>query len=458
MRTSARSILCATALIAATLTAAGPAEAAGPPHQAVTCGETITESIVVTNDLNCTGGMVALDIEASDVVLDLGGHTISGGGQGVGVALGLNQPVAFTGDEVEDGTFTDLGTAAELGYSTGPIFSHLHISNAASGDPVFFTRWGDVGNYQILDSTIDTPPGDYITQSSIEDTGGFTLENSTLNGGQIWLSQTTGPILDHDDFNNVSMTFDNEGYVRSTDSVFNDSPINDGPSFSGDSFSYDTFTGADTAVRIFDMSGETFNHDVFTSDGLGIDFDGTGTSTVSDNVFRDDGTGATDDSSGNTYSGNVFDHDSSGLGIYSASSQTISGNSFTNDGLGVYMEYPSGNTITGNRFINDANYGLYAWEQVPGCCEDISFTVSDNVAIHDGHQPGTQVDPTGDPVAGAFFIYAPDGGVTIQDNHSTDDGGYGVFALADAPDTVLTGNVSVHDAEGCNPSTACTYR
>lgn len=48
-----------------------------PPHEPV-CGEVITTSVVLTGDLTCTGtAATGLTIAASDVVVDLGGHTLS---------------------------------------------------------------------------------------------------------------------------------------------------------------------------------------------------------------------------------------------------------------------------------------------------------------------------------------------------------------------------------------------
>ncbi|MBR7833110.1 hypothetical protein KDL01_07535 [Actinospica durhamensis] len=392
------------------------------------------------------------------------GHTVSGGGQGVGIAIGFDQPVQQTGDEVENGSLENLGDAVNFGDVGGTVFSHLRITDAASGGPVFRTRDGEVGGYTILDSSITTPVGEYLTYASIEDTPGFTLENSTVDGGQYYLSQTAGPLFERDTFTDVPMTFDNEGGIRASDSSFLDSPIYDGPDYADDDFSYDTFSGAGTAVDVWSMQNETFTHDVFSADGVGLELDGDYGATVTDSVFSDDGEGAADSSNENTGAGggdvftsDTFTHDSGGLGMYSIAGDTVSDDSFTDDGLGVYMEYPSSDTITRDRFVNDAMYGLYAWEQYPGGGSPIGLTVSDDVAVHDGHQPGTWTDPEGDAVVGAFFIYAPDGGVTVQDDHTADDGGWGIFLVPGAPDTLASGNVSSHDANGCNPATACAY-
>ncbi|MDQ3548678.1 MAG: hypothetical protein M3439_07635, partial [Chloroflexota bacterium] len=49
-----------------------------PPEATLTCGQEITESVTLANDMQCDP--IALIVAGDDVVLDLGGHTISGPG------------------------------------------------------------------------------------------------------------------------------------------------------------------------------------------------------------------------------------------------------------------------------------------------------------------------------------------------------------------------------------------
>lgn len=53
-----------------------PAQAAGPPKATLYCGQTISSSVTLANDLYCSD--TALFIVADDVVLDLGGRTVHG--------------------------------------------------------------------------------------------------------------------------------------------------------------------------------------------------------------------------------------------------------------------------------------------------------------------------------------------------------------------------------------------
>jgi hypothetical protein len=90
----------------ATIGAAGAALVAAPAALAapdVHCGDTLTASTVLTQNLTCTTP-VGLTL-APDVTLDLGGHTLAGPGSGTGVL------VASTGHEVvKNGRITHWGT------------------------------------------------------------------------------------------------------------------------------------------------------------------------------------------------------------------------------------------------------------------------------------------------------------------------------------------------------------
>src|SRR6266542_4459588 len=55
-----------------------PQQTAAP--RALACGDTISRSVVLTTDLKCSGD--ALIVQASDITIDLGGHTITGPGAG----------------------------------------------------------------------------------------------------------------------------------------------------------------------------------------------------------------------------------------------------------------------------------------------------------------------------------------------------------------------------------------
>src|SRR4051812_48893492 len=77
------------------------------------CGATLTQSVTLTADLDCSGYTAGLvfTIAKKKITLDLGGHTITGGGSSgtIGVLNGSLQTVkgGFAGFTVQNGTFKD---------------------------------------------------------------------------------------------------------------------------------------------------------------------------------------------------------------------------------------------------------------------------------------------------------------------------------------------------------------
>ena len=61
------------------------------------------------------------------------------------------------------------------------------------------------------------------------------------------------------------------------------------------------------------------------------------------------------------------------------------------------------------------------------------LTLTDNTARNNGHHPDGRTDPDGNPVVGAYYLYALDGGVTAHGNRSTNDGGWACTRSPTAP-------------------------
>lgn len=89
--------------------------AASPPG----CGDTILVSTVLTQDLVCPSGH-GLVVGADHIVLDLGGHTITGSLTGAGVWVGPR-----TGVTVTSGEISGFATAVELQQSFDATVSKL---------------------------------------------------------------------------------------------------------------------------------------------------------------------------------------------------------------------------------------------------------------------------------------------------------------------------------------------
>ena len=103
-RAFASGVLPAALLVSFTL--GGSAAAAAP---VVTCGSTVTTDVTLTADLDCPSGDGV--ILGSNVTLDLGGHSLVGGGSGVGVQTSF---LSEGGNTIRNGTIENWETGILL--------------------------------------------------------------------------------------------------------------------------------------------------------------------------------------------------------------------------------------------------------------------------------------------------------------------------------------------------------
>ena len=161
----------------------------------VSCGQTITASIVVSNDLDdCPG--YGLIVGANGITLDLGGHTIDGDSNGVpddGVSNG-----GFDNVKIQDGTITGFSFGVLLSSSAdGNRIANVHadfntygiVVEAGSEDATITGISADGNKHGIAVSEAD---GLQVTNSSPSPTAdGLEVANSTINGnGLLGISVT----------------------------------------------------------------------------------------------------------------------------------------------------------------------------------------------------------------------------------------------------------------------------
>jgi parallel beta-helix repeat protein len=93
----------------------------------VTCGSTVTTSTRLDADLVCGAG-VALHLSGQNIVLNLGGHTISGSGVGIQSTFGQNSTI-------RNGTIRGFGVGAALDRTVGVRIQNINfISNGIGVD------------------------------------------------------------------------------------------------------------------------------------------------------------------------------------------------------------------------------------------------------------------------------------------------------------------------------------
>lgn len=363
-----------------------------PSPVVVTCGEVITTSITVANNLTCIGD--ALSVQADDVTLDLGGHTIRGSGSGVGVQITSEENPQVNNVTVTNGTISHFDSAVQLQDAENPTLSHLLLTNN-TGSPGAVIQTGPGGAFAdgvlITDTRILHTTGQVIyAQLNV---GSVTISNTRISGGTVFFSQSVGPVFTGDTIVNTQLTFNVEGDTTITGSKFVNSPVvNNGFGFGDDVFTNDTFSGAATALTLADVASQQLTGDTFTGNDIGV---------------------ALSDSPGDTVSGDTFNH---------------------NRTAGVYFIDTNGPVTSTGPLI----------------------TVSGNKATANGENPDGTLDPGNQPVAGGIYLYTPNGGAVVTDNKTVDNGGYGIYAPP--PDPSATGNISVNDLNGCFPLNLCTYK
>ena len=121
---------------------------------AVSCGQVITTSRLVTNDLlDCLGN--GLVIGANGITLDLGGHTIDGTGLGIGILNNGFDSVTITngivqefdfGVQLNDGTAMNIVSNMTLQLNQEAA---IHLVDADNG-----TNGNTIRNNTILDNAL----------------------------------------------------------------------------------------------------------------------------------------------------------------------------------------------------------------------------------------------------------------------------------------------------------------
>lgn len=308
---------------------------AGP----VACGATVTEDAFLATDLTCpTGDGVTL---GRGVTLDLRGHTLTGGGHGVGVrtaetgtstvrngALERWDSAVMTADEVEPGarvrvhslTLRNNGAGMTVVSSTAEVRGSHLVSN----------DHGIVGLHAHL-----------------------TVRGSRLRGNDVGVSAGTGTL-------------------EMTGSLLRGNGIGAGCSESGCALTRVTIVGGDTGVSSF-LGSLAVRNSVFRGVGTGIDSSqasgapGSYADVVTGSRFVGNGTGV---SAGFltklAVRDSTFTRNDVGVAVPAAdpppdlpSAVELTGNRFTRNGNGVYAER-TGVRIGDNAALRNTRWGIYA--------------------------------------------------------------------------------------------------
>src|ERR671915_414415 len=208
-----------------------PSENLTPRH--VECGDVITESTRVLNDLSCELGEAptgdALTIAANDVVLDLGGHTIDGPdflllGQEENLAAGVRN-IGHENVVIRNGTVQEFGAGVSLmaGARWGRIEGLTLHKNALAGVELFDADDGRNGNV-VTDNTFT------MNEAGVSVLGGTennVIEGNTFDGNigvAIWMVDSSDNRIEDNEVSGIPIdpNFDSDGGMLlegSTDNV-----------------------------------------------------------------------------------------------------------------------------------------------------------------------------------------------------------------------------------------------
>jgi nitrous oxidase accessory protein NosD len=361
--------------------------AAATSSPEVRCGDVLTADTTLTTDLDCTGN--GLVITTSGVTLDLAGHTVSGAGTGVGVAIADEPAGAPVSDvTVRNGRIRgfDTGVLVDNGHTVG--LSGLRLTDDGFGANRFSAPVALlVGDHVTVDRTVIRPA--HGAAVAVDGTDQVALHRSRVTGGSIVLAD-----------NSV-----------------------------GDSITGSTLTDANVAAsRSADL---VISGNRLVRSGVGI-------LEVFSAIVRDNRiSGAT---AGVTLDIGAFD-------------TQITGNDFTGNGVGVsaVVKAPAdairGTLISGNVFTRNAAAGVLLAAQDSRL--DRPITVSGNRFARNGYHPGGLTDLSGRPVDDGLHIDVPAGtAVTVAANRTSRNADHGIEAQ---PGTVIDGggNRSTGDPYDC---------
>lgn len=282
--------VCAVMLASGLLALLMTAPAGATP--ALTCGQTVSGTVVLHGNLNCPGA-TALRVETNNTVINLHGLTITG--------------TIVTGQSLQ-------GLVVENGTLNGTLNGDLFVGEAPSGLQVTL-------NYMVL-----------LQQINMFGSGGMIVENSLVKNGGFLLFGATGDTFRRNRWLNAGISLNTTVNITIVGNTF----LRDG----GVTYAFDSGCGCESPINGLTVSGNYFGHADSGLIGVG---GGTGVN-VTNNVFDSNVVGMA-----TTYSTGF----KGGLGVGGISGN-ITGNVFANNRVaGLYIQGGGKGTVAGNVFYGN---------------------------------------------------------------------------------------------------------
>ena len=285
---------------AAALTLVGavaPASAAAATPETVTCGEAITHSIVVANDLSCGFMNPVLTVGADHITIDLNGHQISGN---------WVSPLSSTGHSyvtIENGTLENNAVALPLSGEHHDTVRNVTAEGGAEGTGIALTGGSD---NTVVDSTLFGEPTDCCALELTDESNDVISGNTTLANRDLQIGAGTGNQVTNNRTGTILVTGSGD-LIQANTIAPSVMPHQPGLQISGDN----------NSVIANSVSGHTVSG-ILVQLPEGVNVSGTGNVLSRNTANNNAGDGIHVLAAGNTLTANVA-NDNGGFGIEAVS-------------------------------------------------------------------------------------------------------------------------------------------
>jgi parallel beta-helix repeat protein len=369
---------------------AGPAEAA-PASTVVTCGQSITASIRLANDLiDCPGD--GLVIGADHITLDLAGHSISGANApgSEGIADDGHPGIRVTNGTIATFFLNGIG----LRGSPGSAVSHMTIRKIGAGGVEGEVSTGvlvkDSPNTSVSDSTVTNDVSAFQSDGvDVLFSAGAVISHNQLtrnawDGMFVFFSPGTSVvdnILDGNQNQGIEVNRGSDHTLLASNQAANNVASGLVVGAISDARVQDnTLTGNGQAgLFMFDLLNSQISDNQAHGNGVGIDLEGGQNGSTGDRITNND-------TSRNAFAGLVVAN--------GANDNLVAGNvsnanlGSPGNGAGIVLFSVTGNTVRGNVANLNLAVGIGVFEGNPG--DSTGNVVADNVA-NNNHAHGIDV-------------------------------------------------------------------
>ena len=299
------------------------------PVKITSCGQVVVTDAVLAGDLECASGEYGIRVGASNITLDLNGHTVSGHLDGFGVTAW-----DVEGLTIKNGNIDGWGIGVDVGGSRDVTLTELTIREMETDDPDEFITGVTTFRCQELvvrDCVIEFVPvyhkegillySTYFMIDAIEYRGGAVGVNVSNSSGTVMNSRFSGATI-----SGVLVAATDDTIVVDNEFINNEVGV--------DAYSLSSTSGKITGLVVEDnLIDPAFQ---------GIHFWGATDSTVRNNVIHNAWRGISLDR-------NLFCPEVPTPECYFATRNVISGNEVTGNTVGLY-HHPN---ATGNTWENN---------------------------------------------------------------------------------------------------------